>query len=292
MSRRSNSPPSIFSLSFIDILACSLGAVLFILILVLLQSATLTDAADIFPIIWKTRDQNREEKKRIEKLKKKLKSAKKMKKKKISSSDDFRTINRLKNDIQVLNSRILPQKEKFRNRQEEIRTLERNRDESSAALTRLKKDIHKTEIHILDLEHRINKEKERYRKEQEFFKKVKSHEIVPVSPFPIGESSSVWRRFHHLDCQKDRLIIFNGEFPKGYPIKTENIRSSGTPYIELLRRLKAKSKKDEIIIFWIRPDGISTFLECNIGALNAKHICFSWEPAESNWVFMFDFKGK
>ncbi|WP_166831698.1 hypothetical protein [Thalassoroseus pseudoceratinae] len=103
-----------------------------------------------------------------------------------------------------------------------------------------------------------------------------------VVPRAIDGPGGTSRRPTHVECRSDGLLIHPGRQRVG----ESQISASRSPYGTLIREI-AKAKKDRCLVLWIRPDGYSNFEKARNAAMEVK-AGVGWEPADSDWDFLFD----
>ena len=103
-----------------------------------------------------------------------------------------------------------------------------------------------------------------------------------VVPRAIDGPGGTTRRPTHVECRSDGLLIHPGRQRVG----ESQISTSRSEYGKLIREI-AKAKKDRCLVLWIRPDGYSNFEKARSAAMEVK-AGVGWEPADSDWEFLFD----
>ena len=91
----------------------------------------------------------------------------------------------------------------------------------------------------------------------------------------------------HVDCRSDGLVVMGADVTVGVENRetcpTSRIASPGSPFMRLIDRLKRLRGK-EVIVLWVRPDGIDAADKAIKAARNAT-VALGWEPANKDWSF-------
>ena len=96
----------------------------------------------------------------------------------------------------------------------------------------------------------------------------------------------------HVDCQKDRLVILGSDVTKGADRRktcmAASIAKPASAIGRLLREMRTaagrRSGQEEVIVLWIRPDGIAVANRAMAAARKAR-VPLGWEPADRDWRF-------
>lgn len=103
-----------------------------------------------------------------------------------------------------------------------------------------------------------------------------------VVPRAIDGPGGTSRRPTHVECRSDGLLIH----PERQRVGESQISASRSAYGTLIREI-AKAKRDRCLVLWIRPNGYSNFEKARTAAMEVK-AGVGWEPADSDWEFLFD----
>jgi hypothetical protein len=96
----------------------------------------------------------------------------------------------------------------------------------------------------------------------------------------------------HVDCRADGLAIIGSTVAGGGERRAfcpaDRIGSGRSVFGRLLSRLKqgagSRPGQEQVLVLWIRPDGISTS-KAAMKAAKSADVPLGWEPADPDWVF-------
>jgi hypothetical protein len=90
---------------------------------------------------------------------------------------------------------------------------------------------------------------------------------------------------YHIDCQADHVVIYHGETNGALTeIATVASASVAEPDGAFQKTLSAvSSDAGKRLLFWVRPAGVATFND--VKALLAADTPYGFEPADADWVF-------
>lgn len=249
----------IFNFSFIDILATTIGVLLFIMLMAILKlsgAVTVSEQAKNAKVAKQKRDGLE---KNIAQTREALEKLKKENKKK-------------EEDIKVqdignwdLNSKIYMLGSVNNALEEKKRGFENKKDEIKAKLEKLEEVIRK------------------YRRE--IVEGTGSRGMLPVA------SNGAKGIPVHVDCRSDGLIILGADLSdksSRQHCPLDKISIAGSVFDKLLSRVSARKKQSdksrEIIVLWVRPDGLDAFKKAVFAARKAG-APLGWEPANTDWNF-------
>lgn len=89
----------------------------------------------------------------------------------------------------------------------------------------------------------------------------------------------------HVDCRKDGLVILGSDVTSGDGQREfcplGEIPSSNSAFGKLVQRTKRSS--GQVLVLWVRPDGVAS-ADKAIKAARGK-VPLGWEPADKDWTF-------
>jgi len=96
----------------------------------------------------------------------------------------------------------------------------------------------------------------------------------------------------HVDCRRDGLVIIGSDPTKGAESRdrcpTRRIGDANSAFGRLLKRVRevrnSGQAREAVLVLWIRPDGIAA-ADAAIRAAEEANVPLGWEPAEKDWLF-------
>jgi hypothetical protein len=89
----------------------------------------------------------------------------------------------------------------------------------------------------------------------------------------------------HIDCEADRLVIYHGETDGSLSVvgtvPASEVATPGSLFQKTLSSVSSDSGKR--LLFWVRPDGLATFDDAKV--LISSDIQYGFEPADADWNF-------
>ena len=243
-------PIQVFNFSFLDILATTIGVLLFILLLSVLQQSGWGDVVQ-----WQ------------EKLRQ-------------AQSD--------REDAVAAGQRAIAQQEAARRELEEARQAAAGAATEAAALARESERIEARIKTTRDgMETLSARKSELERRTVELRASVDAPELERKLPKAAGgaEAEPV-----HVDCGNGALVIMGTDLTlPGRPRETVPISDIPRPdsaFGRLMRDVKENSVagRAQVIVLWVRPDGIDT-ADKAIEAARRADVPLGWEPANADWAF-------
>lgn len=235
-----------FSLSFLDLLCCALGGLLFLLIFYLLQSA-LSEAES--PAQEEARKNARE----LAALAKKR--------------------DRVALEVEALQREVREKRALIERRAQEDEVVR----EAWEALRKVEDQIERTkhEIELIEVQSsRSHAKSEALDREIRALADRGKRSLVRFLPERAGGSSA--SEVHHVVVGKEELVIH----PGGGRASSANFLDPSGAYRALLVRLA--SEPGASMVLWFRPSGFEHFAPL-VNAAAESEVRFGWEPAEESW---------
>ncbi|MBI4612235.1 MAG: hypothetical protein HY720_01365 [Planctomycetes bacterium] len=245
MAKRTEASP--FNISFLDILSCALGGLLFILIFFLLQSALTepdTSEADA------AAERDRQEREALRKERENLTT-----------------------ELDLLRSRTAEKRAEAEKRAAESAQARAAFDSLRQAQTETQKVEQMRELADLEAA-RLRRRIEEVREEVKTLSDRSKVSVVKFLPRQGGGGSA--GQVHHVVVSGEELVLYPGK--EKVPVK--NALDAGSKYRKLLERLA--SDRDRAMILWFRPSGFEHFQAIASAAIEAE-VRFGWEPADEDW---------
>lgn len=91
----------------------------------------------------------------------------------------------------------------------------------------------------------------------------------------------------HVDCRKDGLVIhgLGGSDDEKIFCKADDVEAENGALSDLLQRIeRSQTPRRYVVVLWIRPDG-SRVADKAMPVIRKAGVRLGWEPADSGWVF-------
>jgi hypothetical protein len=270
--RRSSRQIEIFNFSFLDILACTIGLLIFIMVMVfILQSESpVTDTTSV--------------------INRKLQSATAAKD---AAHRDAQIADMIETQLVQIRSPVAPDLAPLRDaardarnaaekdlerRSNELRNIQIKLDEARAARARAKTNT-LNRIHA-----ELNQAQKRYQDALSAAAAPPTNRVV-FSPYKRADDEAKNYHILHVDCRSTELALFRLQ-QDGTAVELKRLSASGidradSPFLAAVR--EQMTMENPLILFWVRPDGMTTFgLARHALPTDAE---FGFEPAEASWKF-------
>lgn len=245
-----------FSMSFLDLLANTLGTMIFIMILLFIQVSNMTSPAPDTSKIADAEEKLREARERVEARKRELADAE-------AATADYES--QLSDDPEAIRKQVAAT----------LEALEKSRAEAA----RLEKQDEEARTKRQDAERLRDRALEAQRSGKRL-------------PFPKGGSGSEATKriteFYHVICDKDGLEITHQPSSgspqmEGERVRSGDITSAGAAFRRAVEAVKAASD-NSMIVFWVKPSGLLAYQAAYKVASEAQ-IKLGDEPAEEDLQF-------
>ncbi len=248
----------LFNFSFVDILATTIGVLLFIMIMAVLNMSGMVARADAVKTKHETKNKKVELEKQIADLLKKFKDLEK-KKARLSSVKATKNVTGRELQAQIL-------------REANIRI--------KGEIAQLKDKIDELNLSIKDQDRKITDKADQIRRYKTF-----SHRMFPQS---VGGSSATPV---HVECRKDGVVILGTnteQLGNRTLCRVGKLSSASSEYGKLIREVASKRNykgvQKKVIVLWVRPDAFVTSRKAIAAAKKVK-APIGWEPAAADWKF-------
>jgi uncharacterized protein YdaU (DUF1376 family) len=278
MARRTRSRQiEIFNFSFLDILACTIGLLIFIMVMVfILQSGS--PVADTNAVLRRKSDETQRQR--------------------TAAEQDAAIAAQLEDQLGRIHDSVKPDLRAGRDLAAQQTAAARADYENSlarlhtaeaelAAAQRARQQ--KTDSDLQAAQSRLTKARDDNNAAKAAVAEAANEPVVEQLRFlpekPPGAEAADDHHVMHLDCRADAVVLFvtapDGSVreSQGFPISDIGDTGSG-----LTRLLEAQmADQNPLVLLWVRPDGVDTFEKLK-AALPAG-LAFGYEPADAGWQF-------
>lgn len=273
MARRPNTSVEIFNFSFLDVLACTIGLLLFILVMVFVVQMNPRTVADVQDRIQQKNDNTKQQLQSSVMNAQTLVQTLEQQLADLPSSVD--------QDLQRRYGELTRQRAELQTKLDKLIAAEQKQqttdDSAKRDLNELQKETQRLNESLKDA-----RAKQLAAIESTDKAKLQNQGVVRLKgPAGAGNGYSLL----HVDCQKERVVLMtmgdDGRLTVIGTTATSDLDDFSTPFARTMSKHRLANRP--LVLFWIRPDGMATFgkaKECAPSGLD-----IGYEPADAQWRF-------